>query len=210
MPPPQSVGQAARRQHVVRLLMDMEEKSKVAEWPSGTSVHCYWCCHKFDGAPYGLPVKYAHGSFLTTGCFCSLECAAAWNFSSRETPDEIHERYALVNMLSTHLGGHSHGQRVRPAPDRACLAMFGGHLTIQEFRANAIGNRAILMNPPPMVSMVQQVEELNESELRSEYKFIPMDVDRVSKYQEKIRLRRTKPLVNFKNTLDCTMNLKYH
>jgi len=69
--------------------------------------------------------------------------------------------------------------------------------------------KLMLINYPPMMSITQQVEEVNDAELRSEYKFIPIDNERVHKYQEKIKLKRSKPLVNFKNTLDSTMNLRY-
>jgi hypothetical protein len=197
-------GSSAR---VVRLLMDFKEKSRVGEWPATTSVHCYWCCHKFNTVPYGLPVKYCLDRFQVVGCFCSLECAAAWNFASKESLDEIFERYALLNLLSSHVG---YGRTVRPAPDRTSLAMFGGHMSIEDFREFCTSSRLLLNNFPPMVSLTQQVEEVCDSELRSEYKFVPLDRERVNKYQEKIKLRRTKPLVNFKNTLDSTMNLKYH
>lgn len=192
---------------VVRILMDFEEKSKVGEWPSSTSVHCYWCCHKFNNTPFGLPVKYAQGRYHVCGCFCSLECAAAWNFSCKDSIDEIYEKYSLLNMLSDDLG---HSRVVKPAPDRTCLAMFGGHMSIDEFRSHSTSNKLIIVNYPPMMSLTQQVEEINETELRSEYKFIPIDNERVHKYQEKIKLKRSKPLVNFKNTLDSTMNLRYH
>lgn len=192
---------------LVRILMDFEEKSKVNEWPSSTSVACYWCCHKFNSAPFGLPVKYSQGKYNVCGCFCSLECAAAWNFSCKESIDDIYERYSLLNMLSNEIG---HSRVVKPAPDRTCLAMFGGHMSIEEFRMHSMSNKLMLVNFPPMMSLTQQVEEINDTELRSEYKFIPIDQERVHKYQEKIKLKRSKPLVNFKNTLDSTMNLRYH
>ena len=192
---------------VVRLLMDFEEKSKIGEWPSNTSVCCHWCCHKFNTVPVGLPVKYVHERFQVVGCFCSLECAAAWNFASKESSDEIHERYALINLLSSYAG---YGKVIRPSPDRSALAMFGGHMSIDDFRRFSTSNKAMMCSCTPMMSLAQQVEEISDSELRSEYKFIPLDKDRVNKYQEKIRLRRTKPLINYKNTLDCTMNLRYH
>jgi hypothetical protein len=192
---------------IVRVLMDFEQKSRVKEWPNSTSVHCYWCCHKFDNMPFGLPIKYRGGRYQVCGCFCSLECAAAWNFSCKDSLDEIYERYALTNMLSAQLG---HTRVVRPAPDRVCLTSFGGHMTIEEFRTHTASAKLMLVNYPPMMSVTQQVEEVNEAELRSEYRFIPIDNERVNKYQEKIKLKRSKPLVNFKNTLDSTMNLRYH
>jgi hypothetical protein len=218
-PPPQASAPDNRMHHeaprhaladsglkVIRLLTEFEEKSKSGEWPSNTSVHCYWCCHRFNNAPFGLPVRYAGDQFHVVGCFCSLECACAHNFASKESIDECLNRYSLINMLAHRLGL---GRSVRPAPNRLSLSMFGGHLTIDEFRAFTGTGRQVIVNSPPMMTVTQQVEEVHESDMRSEYKYIPLDNERVSRYQEKIRLKRTKPLVNFKNTLDHTMKLKY-
>ncbi len=190
---------------VIRLLTEFEEKNKNGEWPSSTSVHCYWCCHRFNNAPFGLPIKFANDEFHVVGCFCSLECACAYNFAGKNSVDECLNRYTLVNSLASRLGL---GRVVKPAPDRLALNIFGGHLCIEEFRAFAASNRHILVNSPPMLTVTQQVEEVNDSDLRSEYRYIPLDSERISRYQEKIRLKRSKPLVNFKNTLDHTMKLR--
>jgi hypothetical protein len=196
---------------VVRLLTEFEEKSKSGEWPNGTNVHCYWCCHKFGGTPVGLPVKLAeHPSsayqFHVVGCFCSLACAAAYNFSGKESVDECMNRHTLINLLSHSLGL---GQNVRAAPERSALTMFGGHLSIEEFREFTASGRYIMVNSPPMIAVTQQLEEVHDNDIRSEYKYIPIDNDRITKYQEKLRLKRSKPLIDFKNTLDHTMKLKY-
>lgn len=206
---PSSATHAPRSLRIIRLLTEFEEKSKQGEWPSSTSVHCYWCAHRFPNAPFGLPVKHTAGVFHVVGCFCSVECAAAYNFAStRDGIDVCLNRYALLNMMAARLGA---GQRVRPAPDRLTLTMFGGHLSIEEFRAmGAAGTCQILVNAPPMLAVTQQLEEVYEADMRSEYKYIPLDADRVSRFQEKLRLRRMKPIINFRNTLDHTMKLKYN
>jgi hypothetical protein len=197
---------------IVRLLTDFEEKSKSGEWPLSTSVHCYHCCHRFSTPPLGLPVKYSPttGQFMVIGCFCSLECACAYNlYSTRDSVDECLNRNSLVNMLSARLGL---GNFVKPAPDRLALSIFGGHMSITDFREysqSSGGDKRLVVNSPPMQSVTQQVEEVCDSDLLSEYRYVPLDNDRISRYQEKIRLTRTKPLVNFKNTLDHSMKLKY-
>ena len=192
---------------VIRLLTEFEEKNKNSEWPSSTSVHCYWCCHRFENAPFGLPVKFASNMYHVIGCFCSLECACAYNFASPDSIDERLNRYTLLNTLSNRLGL---GRTVQPAPTRLSLSVFGGHLDIDEFREfSSAARRNVIINSPPMLTMTQQVEEVNETDMRSEYRYIPLDSERINRYQEKVRLKRCKPLVNFKNTLDHTMKLKY-
>lgn len=192
---------------VVHLLKDFEEKNKNNEWPSNTSIACYWCCHRFENAPLGIPVKYVNGRFYVFGCFCSLECAASHNLASKESIDEMWERYNLINLLARRIGYNK--CYVKPAPNRLTLRMFGGHLSIEEFRSYTQLNKFININFPPMLSMTQQIEELNESDISNDYKYIPIDTDRINKYKEKIKLKRTKPLHDHKNTLDHAMNLKF-
>ena len=191
---------------VVELLKDFEEKNKNNEWPSTTSIHCYWCCHRFESAPFGIPIKYTESKFHVFGCFCSLECAAAYNFSSKESIDEIWERYNLINLLSRKI---EYKNIVKPAPNRLALKMFGGHLDINEYREYCNTAKVININFPPMMSLTQQIEEINESDINNDYKYIPIDTERINKYKEKIKLKRSKPLTNFENTLDHVMNLKF-
>lgn len=192
----------------VRLLMEFEEKSKINEWPANTSVHCYWCCHRFDSVPFGVPIKFSNGKFHVVGCFCGLSCAAAYNFAHGASYDEIWERYSLINMLAVQTGSGTSGV-VKPAPDRLSLTMFGGHLSIDEFRRFPSTHKTTVLNFPPMMTMTQQIEEINDCDIRMTYRYIPLDHERVNRYQEKIKLKRSKPLINFKNTLDHSMNLKY-
>ena len=218
---PNKIGATANKAaSVVKLLAEFGEKSKNGEWPSSTSVHCHWCCHPFDTVPFGMPVKYAAGQFHVIGCFCSVECTCARIFASaRDSIDECMNRYSLLNALAKACGLGS--DPVRPAPDKEALKTFGGHLGIEQFRtygrpgaaaedgARSVAARRIVVNCPPMQSLAQHTEEVNDTDMSSEYRYIPIDSDRVMRYQEKIRLMRTKPLINFKNTLDHTMKLKY-
>jgi hypothetical protein len=62
-----------------------------------------------------------------------------------------------------------------------------------------------------MLSIVQQAEELNEQDMHSEYRYISLDKNRVCKFQEKIKLKRSKPLIGSnKVTLDQSMKLTFN
>lgn len=191
---------------VVELLKDFEEKNKHNEWPSNTSIHCYWCCHRFNNTPFGIPIKYTHSRFHVYGCFCSLECAYAYNLDSKVSSDDIWERASLINMLARKLGYKTY---IKPAPSKLSLATFGGHMEIEEFRNYCSSNKIMNINFPPMLTMTQQIEEIYESDVNNDYRYIPIDTDRINKYKEKIKLKRNKPITNYKNTLDHTMNIKY-
>ena len=55
----------------------------------------------------------------------------------------------------------------------------------------------------------QQIEEINESDIMNEHKYIPVDTDRINKYKERLFLKRSKPINAHETTLDHTMNLKF-
>ena len=85
-------------------------------------------------------------------------------------------------------------------------------MSIEDFRLFTTGSnerRKLIINSPPMHSVAQHIEEVKDHDMSSDYKYIPIDTERVTRYQERIRLTRTKPLTNYKNTLDHSMNLKY-
>ena len=204
-----NINEVTTNQHdlkIVNLLKDFEEKNKVNEWPSNTSISCYWCCHKFDNAPFGIPVNFTNNNFDVFGCFCSLECASAYNFKMHDNIDEMWERYNLMNLLYRRL---NLGKIVKPAPDRLSLKIFGGYLDINEFRNYFKSCKLINVNFPPMSSLTQQIEEINDYELNNDYKYIPLDQDRIDKYKAKVMFKRNKPLIN-KNSLESSMNLKYN
>lgn len=197
-PPPQGALRVAD------LLKDFTEKTKNGEWPLSATLCCHWCCHRFDTQPFGLPVSYTGGVFQATGCFCSLGCASAYNADSCASADDVFERQALINLLSWKLGL---GQRVRPAPPRLSLHMFGGHLSIDEFRALAQpgSGKVVTLNFPPMATLRQQIEEVNESDVASDLRYVPLDTDRINKYKERMRLQRKRPAQANQNTLDAVM-----
>lgn len=191
---------------IVELLKDFEQKNKNDEWPQTTNIHCYWCCHKFETPPFGIPLKYTDNKFHVFGCFCSLECAAAHNFASKDSHDEIWERYSLINLLAKRIG---YTTTVKQAPTRLSLTMFGGYLSIDVFRNYCKTSKLININFPPMMTLTQQIEEINESDIMNEHKYIPVDTERINKYKERLFLKRSKPVNAHETTLDHTMNLKF-
>lgn len=190
---------------VVNLLKDFQPRNNNG-WPQSTNIHCYWCCHPFQTVPYGLPVKYLNAKFFVTGCYCSLECCLAYNNDSKSSLDEILERKNMINMLSYTLGCKT---AVKAAPNRLALKCFGGHMTIDDFRTFGHTNKLININMPPMVTLTQQIEEVNENDINRDFRYVPIDTDRINKYKEKIMIKRSKPVYEVKNTLDHVMKLTF-
>ena len=202
----QNLDDSKKTLKIIEILKDFEEKNKNNEWPLNTSIHCYWCCNKFETPPLGIPVSYDSNKFNVHGCFCSLECASAYNFKNNHNIDEMWERYNLINLLGRKLGYTS---QIKPAPDKLSLKQFGGFMDIDQFRSYHTQNRFININFPPMNSITQQLEEINDYDLKNDMKYIPIDNNRINKYKEKVLFKRTKPLIDVKNSIESTMNLKY-
>lgn len=189
---------------VVKLLDDFKEKNKNNEWPLNTNICCYWCCHTFENAPIGIPIKYnaSTDEFQLYGCFCSFECASAYNFKDQNNVDELWERNSLLNFMYKKIN-KKENNIIKPAPDRLTLKMFGGQFSIEEFRKYTNGDKVINIIFPPMTSMTQQIEELNDHEV-DENKYIPFDKDDKSNI---LIYKRDKPLIDSKNSIETLLKV---
>lgn len=132
----------------------------------GSGAHelvCFWCCHSIVDQEFGMPIRFdsVHNSFTLYGCFCSLECAAAHNFSMHMGSDRAWEIHSWIQLLARRYGLSG---RVRPAPSRFLLKLFNGPLSIEEFRgAHKDLARTYVMNIPPFIHVSSQMEVLNTS-----------------------------------------------
>jgi len=190
------------RTTVEKCMIPMDESNKTNSWPSNSTICCWWDCHTFDGIPCALPIEMIGKKIKVFGNFCSPECAAAYNFSEPRIPGEKWERYSLLNYLYKDIYKH----KIRLAPSRMTLKMFGGHLSIKEFRT-ITGNEDKHYNIvlPPMVSIIP-VQELGN-----------LDKGYSSKNEKKhlltgdlepdtgLKLKRSKPFQYTEHTLEKVM-----
>ena len=127
--------------------------------------HCFWCCHSIDNVVYSMPYNYdtVNDSYFVFGSFCSLQCANAYNFSVHGSSDKVWEINSWIQMLGKRYGFTN---TIRPAPSKYLLKMFGGNLTINEFReAHIKSDKTYVLNIPPMISINSSSEILNTSYL---------------------------------------------
>lgn len=120
----------------IRIVTTLKNIINFDEWPEKTDVHCWWCCHKFDSCPCTMPTKYdpLRKRFTFSGIFCSWNCVKANNF---EMGDHLkYQRSELITLLIQQIYGITKAINIKPAPPRQCLKMFGGYLSIDEFRNN--------------------------------------------------------------------------
>jgi len=121
-----------------------------------TDICCWHCCHKFESMPCGIPHSIEEGLFKTKGVFCSFNCALTYNYNSKQSENQIQERESLLYLMYKRIHNVKEVE-LKYAPDKETLKMFGGILTIEEFRQN---QNTYVMVYPPMLSIIPQLEEI--------------------------------------------------
>ena len=192
-------------------------ESTVAPLDAVPTPACFWCCHAPVGNTYGMPVAYdaVRAVFHVYGSFCSLQCAAAHNFAMHLGSDRAWDVHAWIQMLARALGS---AVPVRPAPSRYALQMFGGPLSIDEFRrVHATPARSVTYTVPPTVTVQASIETMNTSffthaalvaQARSEAaSAAPPDGNDGAGAEAKPKLARRKAVVDASRSLESKMNL---
>lgn len=192
---------------VEKCLVQFDQCNNNKSWPSSTSVYCWWCCHPFSGSPCALPYNVKDGVVHVTGIFCSPECAAAYNFDDVKSGHDLWERYSLLNYLYRKVY-NDNKIKIKLAPSKQCLKIFGGNLTIKEFRlsnVNYSNSYKIIM--PPMISVIpiQEIGEIDKGFSSNVNKVYLIDRDKLN--DSELRLKRTTPYNLSNNTLQKCMNI---
>lgn len=92
--------------------------------------------------------------------------------------------------------------KIEMAPPREALKMFGGYMSIEEFRDHCIKqDRAFQVVKPPMISIIPKIEENLHSKQRS------VNENILQSTQSKLKLTRTKPLIAEKSSIQTFMNI---
>ena len=176
-------------------------------WPESTNIHCWWCCNQFNDPPCALPEYYKKDKFYVTGCFCSFNCTASYNFSKND--DNMWERYSLLNLMYKKLY-NAKFVKINLAPPREILKMFGGYLSIEEFRENSVKNdKTFNLIKPPLISVISKIEENisnNNKNLKNNSSTVNENI--LNKTQNTLKLKRNKPVTNPNSTLQSFMDLK--
>ena len=129
----------------------------IFKWKEKTDIHCWWCVHPFDNPPFGLPIKYENNRYEVQGCFCSLNCAKAYNLK------ENNYRTSEINSLIEDFRRELFGINTLPvliAPPRQTLTIFGGYMSINDFRKEFyIMNKSIIHLSPTVAPVRNFFEE---------------------------------------------------
>lgn len=128
-------------------------------WLHSSDVSCWWCCHQFETIPIGLPDDYNYNNekFRVKGIFCSFSCMLAYKDDKR-----IKNKDYLIKALYCKLTGTVLvDAKLKAAPPRCSLKMFGGELTIEEFRNSCNENKVYKMIDYPMFVSKDFIEEVD-------------------------------------------------
>ncbi len=117
---------------------------------------CWWCTYEFDNEPCYLPDRYGDNKYYVFGCFCSFNCALAYNINLRDY--KVWERISLLNQL--YYDSTKTNEIIDIAPSKEILKKYGGILTIEEYRKNfLIKTKKYLILPHPIIVTNPVIEE---------------------------------------------------
>lgn len=150
------------KKNIIPCLIEFANKADSDEWIKHTNICCTWCCHPFDWTPCPLPKRFNEKiqKYIVEGCFCSFNCSARYCFEEYKSSDKKWEYYSLLNMLYKEVTKSDKIEKIRLAPKRNTLNIFGGSFTIEEFRKKSVSpnyNYDVIF--PPMTSLVPVIEE---------------------------------------------------
>jgi hypothetical protein len=162
--PEESADSSDVKCRVIDAMCEFADANRRNEWPASTSSYCKWCCHPFLGPPVAIPRWYTKGVFYVTGNYCSYSCAASHLFDSQnKDKNDCWEQYSLLHLLRKKILQQSEMEKIDLAPPRDTLRIFGGHLTVEEFRDQTKEThghyKVFKILHPPLIAMVPKIEE---------------------------------------------------
>ena len=160
---------------------------------------CWWCCHPFEGSPLQLPYRHddRRDLFTTTGNLCSWSCMKSYALDKYGV-----NRGGIVcgNIVMMRRRMYKQSGHVKPAPCRFRLNVFGGDMTIEEFRQNQtvdthekvdVNSKPYKDNVIPFVSNTKKMDEIKNA----------------SSNNNALKLKRNKPLKRNHNNLESALGL---
>ena len=115
------------------------------------NVLCWWCCHTFDTPKVHLPKrKDAFNKLFIIGIFCSYNCAKSYGVAINYDSYLFKKYYEFKTKLKF--------LDLKKAPPRQSLYVFGGVLTIEQFREDfQNGDSYVEVSSHPIIHEIEQV-----------------------------------------------------
>lgn len=167
-------------------------------WPKRTDIKCWWCTYNFDNVPCCIPHKYENGCFKVYGNFCSFNCSLAYILQFIE--DKKWEKVSLLNMFYREI--HNTWGEIVPAPKKEVLSIYGGNVSIDEYRSVNKKITYDLIIPPifPIKSHVETRNTLESLEKLTQNKLV--NGQTTSSQNGMLKIRREVPLIKNNNFIN--------
>ena len=203
----------------VKILKMIQADDSKKEWDSSSEHACFYCTEQFQTMPIGIPIRYIRGQYYCRDNFCSFNCAAAYIFSGFDTRYHFKkwEYYSLLCLLAKEINEKINLDLgidikkiiyVKLAEDRNLLKKFGGPITIEEFRKQFYFlDKKYSLLYPPVSCMYPQTEVAHYVSVHRQKAMMLNNENRFQELND-LRLKRDKPLLQKKNTLEEYMSLK--
>ena len=190
------------------LMVEYAQTKICKKLPEKTDIACFWCAHSFEGQPCVIPEREEKGVYRIYGNFCCPSCAMAYIL--QESLDS-HVRWERVSLLHRIYSKAYATGRIFPAPSRDCLSLFGGPMSIEQFRGTmSAGKIRIDIQIPPMVSILGSIDtkpiDFYDSSMK--HTISPLLGEAVPKAEEGLRLKRSRPLKEKESTLDSVLKIQ--
>ena len=175
-------------------LFDVNQNKLV---PAKTNICCWWCTYSFDNLPTYLPDKYSDGIFHVSGCFCSFNCAGAYN---RAQPDDkMWDRYSLLKqmyyMINRDKINSINDIDINISGPKELLEKYGGPMKIEEYRKNSkILGREYHKLIPPFLPTNFGFEEITNSKTNKNINLSNLIYS--GSKNDNILIKRNKPINN--------------
>lgn len=154
-----------------------------------TNVWCWWDCHPFNNLPCFLVDSYHNNTYYVIGCFCSYNCALAYNLYYIKD-SKIYQRKSLTLKLYREMYGLTMEDTIdiKEAPPRENLEAFGGDKSIDGFRRSFVFvNKEYIVFLPPIRPINMIIEERN--------------IDEVDDNDKDLVIKRSKPLAKKRSVI---------
>jgi hypothetical protein len=189
------------------LMVQYKELKGARKIPETTEIACFWCAHSFTWQPSIIPEREEKGVYRVYGNFCSPSCSMAYLL---EEGLDTHVRWERIALLHRLYGNNYSSGRIFPSPARQSLKLFGGPMEIDQYRATiGLGKVRIDRQLPPMVSILGSIDtkpiDFYDSSMK--HTISPLLGEVVTKAEEGLRLKRSKPLKEKESTLDSVLKI---
>ena len=175
--PSEDINSSDTKIKIIKAMCEFADANRRKEWIKSTTIWCRWCVHPFSGPPVAIPKWYINKTFFVSGCYCSYSCASKHLFSRSDfNENDKWKYYHLLHLLRKKILGTPQNIRIKLAPPQDTLHVFGGHLSINDFR-NAtkechIHHKMYNILDPPLVSIIPTIEETTYPNLNNDIRLL--------------------------------------